>query len=57
MARFEPKPEQQRRLRAALRGDQAATDHFFRAIQGMVDPRTFFNDENLARIMAGAAVA
>jgi len=55
MARFEPLPERQLRLRAALRGDQAATDHFFLATQGMVDPPTFFNDENIGRIMAGAA--
>ena len=57
MARFEPKPDQQLRLRAALRGDQDATNHFYRAVQGMVDPQTFFNDENLGRIIAGAAVA
>ena len=57
MARFEPLPDRIRALRAAVRGDQAATDHFFLATQGMVDPRTFFNEENLDRIMAGAAVA
>ena len=57
MARFEPMPEQQRHLRAALRGDQDATNHFFRAIQGLVDPQTFFNDENLGRIMSAAAPA
>jgi flavin-dependent dehydrogenase len=57
MANFEPLPEEQLRLRAALRGDQEATNHFFLAVQGMVDPGTFFNDENLGRIMAGAARA
>ena len=55
MARFEPLPEPHLRLRAALRGDQAATDHFFLATQGMVAPQTFFNDENVARIIAGSA--
>ena len=55
MAHFEPLPEQHLRLRAALRGDRQATDHFFLATQGMVAPQTFFNDENLGRIMRGAA--
>ncbi len=55
LARFDPLPGQELRLRAALRGDQAATDHFFLATNGMVDPQTFFNDENIGRIMAGAA--
>lgn len=54
LARFEPLPERQRRLRAALRGDQAATNHFFRATQDLVDPQTFFNDENIGRIISGA---
>jgi flavin-dependent dehydrogenase len=54
-ARFEPLPEQQRRLRMALRDDQQATNQFFLATQGMVAPQTFFNDENIGRIIAGAA--
>jgi hypothetical protein len=29
-------------------------NHFFRASQGMVAPETFFNPENLRRLMAGA---
>jgi flavin-dependent dehydrogenase len=57
MARFSPLPEQQQRLRAALRGDQEATNHFLLATQGMVDPATFFNDENLGRIVSGATGA
>jgi flavin-dependent dehydrogenase len=57
MARFSPLPEQQQRLRAALRGDQEATNHFLLAVQGMVDPQTFFNDANIGRIMSGAARA
>jgi hypothetical protein len=39
----------------ALRDDQQATNHFFLATQGMVAPQTFFNDENIGRIIAGAA--
>jgi flavin-dependent dehydrogenase len=54
-ARFEALPEQQRRLRMALRGDQQATNQFFLATEGMVAPQTFFNDENIGRIIAGAA--
>ena len=55
MARFEPLSEEHLGLRAALRGNQRATDHYFLATQGMVAPQTFFNDENLRRIHAGAA--
>jgi flavin-dependent dehydrogenase len=47
-------PEQYLRLRSALRSDQAATNHFFLANEGMVAPETFFNDENIGAIMAGA---
>jgi flavin-dependent dehydrogenase len=57
MARFDPLPERQLRLRAALRGNQEATNHFVLATQGMVDPQTFFNEENIGRIIAGAARA
>jgi flavin-dependent dehydrogenase len=52
-AQLTPAPEQ-RRLLAALRDDQAATNHFFLARQGMVPRETFFNPENLQRLMAGA---
>jgi flavin-dependent dehydrogenase len=56
MARLGPLPEEQRRLRAALRADQDATNHFFLATQGMVARETFFNDENIERVLgAGAA--
>jgi len=57
MARFEPIADDHRRLRAALRHDQDATNHFYMATQGLVAPETFFNDANLGRIMAGAARA
>jgi hypothetical protein len=55
MARFEPLPEQHLRLRAALRGNQAATDQFYLATNGMVDPQPFFDDANIRRIIAAAA--
>jgi flavin-dependent dehydrogenase len=55
MARLEPLPEQLLRLRAALRGDQDATNHFFLATQHMVAPQTFFNDDNLGRLIARSA--
>jgi hypothetical protein len=46
---------EQRGLVAALRGDPAAANHFFMAREGMVPRETFFNPENLQRVMAGAA--
>lgn len=52
-ARLKPAP-QQRGLVAALRSDRAAANHFFMAGEGMVPPETFFNPENLQRLMAGA---
>jgi flavin-dependent dehydrogenase len=57
MARFEPLADDHRRLRWALRHDQDATNRFFLATNGMIAPETFFNDENLGRIMAGAGAA
>ena len=53
-AQLKPAPEQ-RGLVAALRGDPAAANHFFMAREGMVPPETFFNRENLQRVMAGAS--
>ncbi|HEV7883430.1 MAG TPA: NAD(P)/FAD-dependent oxidoreductase [Solirubrobacteraceae bacterium] len=54
MAQLGPVPDRERSLRAALRFDQEATNHFFLAIQGMVSPDSFFNDENIARIFLAA---
>jgi flavin-dependent dehydrogenase len=56
MAQLGPVPDRERRLRAALRFDQEATNHFFLALQGMVPPDSFFNDENIDRIMLAARV-
>lgn len=53
-ARFTPPPPQVLGIRAAIRGDQEATDHFFLAREGMVAPESFFNDENLGRLMQAA---
>jgi flavin-dependent dehydrogenase len=53
-ARFLPLPEEVYRLRAALRGNQEATNQFFRARQGLVPKEAFFNAENLERLMGAA---
>jgi hypothetical protein len=57
MARLEPSevPAEQLRLRAALRGDEAETRRFYLAVQGMVDPRPFFDPDNVRRVMAAGA--
>jgi hypothetical protein len=38
-------------LRAALRGNQTDTDHFFSAIFQTTPPEEFFAPENIMRIM------
>src|SRR5262245_19287097 len=52
LARFQPVPEDTYRLRAALRDDPASTRQFFLARQGMIPRETFFNPQNLQRLMA-----
>jgi flavin-dependent dehydrogenase len=54
LARFAPLPADQQRLHAALHGNQEATNRFFMAREGMIPPETFFNPDNLQRIMASA---
>jgi flavin-dependent dehydrogenase len=54
LARFTPPPAEQQRLQAALRGNQEATNRFFMAREGMIPAETFFNPENLRRIMGRA---
>jgi flavin-dependent dehydrogenase len=54
LARLQPLPVEAMQLRAALRGDQEATNQFFMASEGMIPRETFFNPENLQRIMAQA---
>jgi flavin-dependent dehydrogenase len=50
-ARFLPLPEEVSRLRAALRGNQEATNQFFRARQDLIPKEAFFNPENLESLM------
>ena len=54
MAQFRPLPPEQVQLRAALRGRQAETNRFFLAFESMIPPESFFNRENLERIVATA---
>ena len=53
LAQFQSVPEETYRLRAALRDDPEATRQFFLARQGMIPRESFFNAENLRRLMAG----
>jgi flavin-dependent dehydrogenase len=57
LARFTPFPADQQRLQSALHGNQEATNRFFMAREGMIPPETFFNPDNLQRILAGAGAA
>jgi flavin-dependent dehydrogenase len=53
LARFQRLPPELARIRAAVRGNQEATNHFFMAFEGMRPPESFFNPENLGRLMGG----
>jgi 2-polyprenyl-6-methoxyphenol hydroxylase-like FAD-dependent oxidoreductase len=55
MAQFKPLPPDAYQLRAALRGNQEATNQFYLARQGMIPYETFFNPENLQRILSAGA--
>jgi 2-polyprenyl-6-methoxyphenol hydroxylase-like FAD-dependent oxidoreductase len=52
LARSEPLPPEVLALRAALRGNQHATNQFLMARQGMIPRESFFNPENLQQVMA-----
>ena len=54
LARLQPPPDDLLQLRAALRDNEEQTNRFFMAREGMIAPETFFNPENLQRIMVGA---
>jgi 2-polyprenyl-6-methoxyphenol hydroxylase-like FAD-dependent oxidoreductase len=56
-ARFRPPPADQQQLQAALHGNQEATNQFFMAREGMIPPKSFFNPENLQRILTGAGAS
>lgn len=55
LARFTPLPPDLMRIRAAIRGDQEATNRYFRAMQGLIPREQFFNPENLERLASRAA--
>ena len=57
MARLEPSPPDVLALRAALRGRPDETKQFAMAGFGAIPRETFFNPDNLERIMADAATA
>ena len=57
LAQFKPLPTEVQQLRAALRGNQEATNQFFMAREGMIPRETFFNPENLQRIIGTAMLA
>jgi len=44
-------PDDMRRVRAAVRGDQLATNQFYLATEGMIPPDSFFKPENLRRVL------
>jgi flavin-dependent dehydrogenase len=54
MARLGPPPAELAQLRAALRGNQADTNRFMMANEGMLPREAFFDPANLQRIMAPA---
>jgi flavin-dependent dehydrogenase len=51
LAAFEPRPAQERQLMAAIAGNQEEMNRFFRAREGMIPPESFFNPENIARLI------
>ncbi len=50
-AQFKPLPAELAQLRYALRGNQEETNRYYLAIEGMIPPETFFNPENVQRII------
>jgi flavin-dependent dehydrogenase len=55
LAQFKPLPPDAYQLRGALRTSQADTNRFFLAREGLIPFETFFNRENLQRVMAEAS--
>jgi flavin-dependent dehydrogenase len=54
-ARLEGPPPEVRAVRAAMRSaDQEDVNRLFLAVEGMIPEESFFNPENMGRIMAGA---
>ena len=54
-ARFEPFPADIIQLRLALRVNQEDANRYHMAMEGMIPAETFFNPENLQRIMSVAS--
>jgi len=52
-ARFRPIPEKELAIRAAIRGDQEATNTYYLALQGMIPREEFFNPANLQQLTEG----
>jgi hypothetical protein len=55
LAALEPPPPEMQQLFAALRGNQAETDHFMGVLAGTTSVPEFFAPENLARILSSEA--
>ena len=53
-AQFLPAPPEERTLLTALYGNQEETNNFFMAREGLMPRESFFNPENLRRIVAAA---
>ncbi|HKX26564.1 MAG TPA: NAD(P)/FAD-dependent oxidoreductase [Blastocatellia bacterium] len=54
LAQFKPLPDDQYRLLSALRGNQEAINQFYLAREGMIPAESFFNPENIGRILSAA---
>ena len=56
-ASHEPPPPEEQQLLEAMQGNQDAMDGYMSVLAGTIPPATFFDPQNVARIMAGAAAA
>jgi flavin-dependent dehydrogenase len=54
LASFNPFPQETYRLRAALQDNPEDTRQYFRAVQGLIPRKKFFNAKNLGRIIGNA---
>jgi hypothetical protein len=54
LATLEPPPPSLQRLLGAMAGNREAMDGFARVKAGVASPATFFAEENVSRILAGA---
>lgn len=52
-ARFPPPPARMLALRAAVRDSPEEATRMIKARNGMIDPASFFNPENISRVLAG----